>query len=178
MRVLVFRHAAHEDLGHVRPVLESHGITVQPVDLYSGAAPPHVESGSGLIFMGGTMSVNDGLPWLDMEMKLIRAAVERGTPVLGVCLGAQLIAKALGATVRRAAEEEIGWFEVQLTQGADADPLFAGLRSPCLSFSGIGRPSTCSTEPLCSRRRTGALTRRSGFATRLTVSSSIQVILR
>jgi len=134
MRVLVFRHAPDEDLGTIRPALESRGITVQPVDIYTGAAPPPIESGSGLILMGGAMSVNDNLPWLEIEMDLIRAAVERSTPMLGVCLGAQLIAKALGATVRRAAEEEIGWFDIQLTSQAAADPLFAGLSSPLPVF--------------------------------------------
>jgi GMP synthase-like glutamine amidotransferase len=70
------------------------------------------------------MSVNDDLPYLRCEMDLIARALDRGTPVLGICLGAQLIAKACGAAVRRNPQNEIGWFDIHLTDAAAADPLF------------------------------------------------------
>jgi GMP synthase-like glutamine amidotransferase len=73
------------------------------------------------------MSVNDPLPWLAEEQRLILEAIERNQPVLGVCLGAQVIAKTLGAQVRRNPVKEIGWFDIRMTAAAQNDRLFAGL---------------------------------------------------
>jgi len=127
-RVLVFRHVPFEGLGRIEPVLRARGIEFDYADLYepaSGSVDPTAYS--ALIFMGGPMSVNDPLPYLRREETFIRDAMERGTPVLGVCLGSQLIAHALGATVRRNPVKEIGWFELEFTAAAGRDPLFAGL---------------------------------------------------
>jgi GMP synthase-like glutamine amidotransferase len=71
---------------------------------------------SGLVFMGGPMSVNDDLPWIAPALKLIRAAADRGVPVLGHCLGGQLMAKALGGEVMRSPVKEIGWGRVDVLQ--------------------------------------------------------------
>jgi GMP synthase-like glutamine amidotransferase len=126
--VCAFRHVPFEDLGLIRAPLEERGISIEYADLYrKGAVVPDITRASGLIFMGGPMSANDDLPWLHQELQLISQAVERRQPVLGVCLGAQLIAKALGARVYRNAVKEIGWFEIQLTEAAASDALFAGL---------------------------------------------------
>jgi GMP synthase-like glutamine amidotransferase len=96
--------------------------------LYRPGAPvPDVTQAAGLIFMGGPMSVNDDLPYLRQELRLISQAAELKRPILGVCLGAQLIAKALGAKVYRNAVKEVGCFEIHLTGAAARDPLFAGL---------------------------------------------------
>jgi GMP synthase (glutamine-hydrolysing) len=104
------------------------GIGIDYADLYQpGAAEPDPARYDGLIFMGGAMSVNDGLPHLEREARWVAQAVEAGRPVLGVCLGAQLIAKALGASVYRNPVKEIGWFEIELTGEGAADPLFAGV---------------------------------------------------
>jgi GMP synthase (glutamine-hydrolysing) len=127
MHVLAFRHVPFEDVGHIRPVLESCGIEVRSVDLYRGGAMPDPADAAGLIFMGGPMSVNDDLPYLCREMELISTAASRNQPVFGVCLGSQLIAKALGARVRPNSRKEIGWFEVQLTPAAGVDPVFGGM---------------------------------------------------
>ena len=130
MNVLAFRHVPFEDVGHIRPVLEARGIGVECVDLYrEGVRVPDVSGAAGLIFMGGPMSANDNLEYLRQEMALIRAAHERGQPLLGVCLGSQLIARALGAAVYRNPRKEIGWFEIELTPAAAADAVFAGLAS-------------------------------------------------
>jgi len=80
------------------------------------------------------MSANDRLPGLADELRLIERALDRGTPVLGICLGSQLIAKALGARVYRNAELEIGWDAVHLTEAGRADPLFRGIESPATFF--------------------------------------------
>jgi len=128
MRVLVFRHVPFEDLGLIAPVLAARRIDVDYADLYqAGGAMPDIAAYDALIFLGGPMSVNDDLPYLRSEMELIRQAMARHQPILGICLGAQLIARALGATVRRNSAKEIGWFSMRFTEAAGADRLFHGL---------------------------------------------------
>src|SRR5258706_624199 len=96
-RVLAFRHVPFEHLGLIPASLASRGIEWEYADLYLGGATPDIAAAAGLIFMGGPMSVNDDLPYIRQELDLIVKAVSAGKPVLGVCLGSQLIAKALGA---------------------------------------------------------------------------------
>ena len=128
MRVLAFRHVPFEDLGLIAPVLAKRRIDVDYADLYkAGAALPDIAEYDGLIFLGGPMSVNDDLPYLGTEMELIRQAEAQGQPILGICLGAQLIARALGGTVRRNSAKEIGWYGLRFTDSAGADRLFKGL---------------------------------------------------
>ncbi len=126
MRVVAFRHVPFEGLGLIEPALAEHGLAVEYADLFQeGAAAPDVSTAAALIFMGGPMSANDDLPYLRQELQFIREAVERGQPVLGVCLGSQLIAKALGAKVYPNARKEIGWFEVHLTEAGRRDPVLS-----------------------------------------------------
>ncbi|HEY1497142.1 MAG TPA: gamma-glutamyl-gamma-aminobutyrate hydrolase family protein [Candidatus Solibacter sp.] len=128
MRVLAFRHVPFEGLGLLEDVLRRRGVSIDYVDCYQpDAVVPHAEDYSALVFLGGPMSVNDDLGYLRREMEMIRAAAARRQPVLGICLGAQLIAKAMGARVQPNAEKEIGWFELEFTPAAARDPLFAGL---------------------------------------------------
>ena len=131
MQVVVFRHSAFEGIGSIAGALERHNIAWLGMDSYArtGAAPD-LAYAAGLILMGGPMSVNDDLPWLGDEMRAIRDAIDRGRPVLGICLGAQLIAKALGARVYRNPVKEIGWAPVSWTEQAAADPLFRGFSRP------------------------------------------------
>jgi GMP synthase (glutamine-hydrolysing) len=129
MRVLAFRHAAEEDVGTIRPLLEARGVELECVDLYAGQALPDTETAAGLIFMGGAMCANDKLEFLARELDLIREAAERGQPILGICLGAQLIAKALGGRVYPSAVAETGWSDIQLTESAGADPIFSRFQS-------------------------------------------------
>ena len=127
-RILAFRHVPFEGLGRIEPILLSQGFEVHHADLYqANAAPPDPALYQALIFMGGPMSVNDDLAWLRREEIIIRDAVRRGIPVLGICLGSQLIAHALGAPVRRNPVKEIGWFEIEFTPDAREDPLVGGL---------------------------------------------------
>jgi GMP synthase-like glutamine amidotransferase len=128
MRVLAFRHVPFEGLGLVEPALYARHIAVDFADLYqAGALLPDIAAYDALIFLGGPMSVNDDLPFLRREMEFIRQAVARRQPILGICLGAQLIARALGATVRRNAAREIGWYALRFTAAAAGDRLFDGL---------------------------------------------------
>jgi GMP synthase-like glutamine amidotransferase len=125
MRVFLFRHDPLEDLGTIRSTLASLAIEHECFDLYTGASAPDIRLADGLILMGGPMGVNDGLEYLECEMELVRQAANRGQGVLGVCLGAQLIARALGGRVYRSAMSEIGWVTLRLTAEAASDRVFS-----------------------------------------------------
>ena len=129
MHVLVFRHVPFEGAGLIHSAMARRGIQIRYVDLYRGGAVPEIAEAAGLIFMGGPMSVNDPLPFVAQEMNLVRAAIAHSQPVMGICLGSQLIAKALGASVHRNPSKEIGWFDVHFTGAAESDPLFRGVSS-------------------------------------------------
>ena len=129
-KVLAFRHVAFESLGRIADSLDEHKIAYEYVDLYCGGAPPDIASADGLIFMGGPMSANDDLLYIRQELEIIGEAAARGLPMLGVCLGSQLIAKALGARVYENAAPEIGWRPVRWTAAAARDRLHRGLSAP------------------------------------------------
>ncbi|MCS6952027.1 MAG: gamma-glutamyl-gamma-aminobutyrate hydrolase family protein [Bryobacterales bacterium] len=129
MHVLAFRHVPFEHLGRIGPALEAAGLSWEYVDLFDDPWRP-LPQADALIFMGGPMSANDDLPFLRRELELIQDALAKGRPVLGVCLGAQLLAKALGARVYRNPVKEIGWYPVFWTEAAQRDPLLHDLRSP------------------------------------------------
>ena len=108
--IAVFRHAPTEGPGYLGNFLTQHGLTWQLIAIDAGdAVPGNPHAYAGLVFMGGPMSVNDDLPWIPAVLSLIRAAVAAEVPVLGHCLGGQLIAKALGGVVTRNPIKEIGW---------------------------------------------------------------------
>jgi len=127
--ILVLRHAPEVPLGSVAGVLAEAGLPFRYVDLFQ-AVPARLplEDAAGLIVLGGAMSANDvaEYPFLGPEMAWIRQAVDRRLPLLGICLGAQLLAKALGARVYRNQVKEIGFFNVELTAAAGSDRLFGG----------------------------------------------------
>lgn len=108
--VAIFRHSPTEGPGYFATFLERDGISWTLIALDEGAAvPASSEQFSGLCFMGGPMSVNDPLPWIEPVCRLIRDAVEKDIPVIGHCLGGQLMSKALGGAVTRNPVKEIGW---------------------------------------------------------------------
>ncbi len=122
MTVLISRHVAHEGPGYLAAFLERHGIAYRVVKIDENEPlPPSIAGFSALVFMGGPMSVNDDLPWIAPTLALIREAMEAGKPVLGHCLGGQLISKALGGVVSRNPVREIGWLPVQRVHNAHAD---------------------------------------------------------
>ncbi|MDR2625190.1 MAG: type 1 glutamine amidotransferase [Zoogloeaceae bacterium] len=108
--VAIFRHSPTEGPGYFAIFLESRRIPWKLIPLDAGARiPERADAWSGLCFMGGPMSVNEELPWIAPVCALIRDAIEKGIPVLGHCLGGQLISKALGGTVGKNPVPEIGW---------------------------------------------------------------------
>jgi len=112
--VRIFRHISCEGPGYFADVLDNYNIPYEIICIDKGDTPPEdIDNISGLVFMGGSMSVNDNLPWIDQELSLIRQAVSANLPVLGHCLGGQLISKALGGTVTANPVKEIGWLPVQ-----------------------------------------------------------------
>jgi GMP synthase-like glutamine amidotransferase len=131
MSILVVRHEPFEHLGHFAKILKQNNIPFYYKDL---GEPLELDGCHGVIVMGGPQSANDSLPGLVAELMLIEQAVVREVPVLGICLGAQLIAKALGARVYRNPEKEIGWAPVYFTAAAEHDHVFGGIVSPANLF--------------------------------------------
>ena len=121
MRVHVFQHVPFEDLGSIRGELTDRGAEIGYTRFFAGDPLPMLEEIDMLIAMGGPMSVNDelDLPWLRAEKQAVRDAIAMEVPVLGVCLGAQLIASALGARVYPNPVKEIGWFPIQGVHGTE-----------------------------------------------------------
>ncbi len=126
--IAIFRHFRTEGPGYFATFLDRHSIpwTLIRVDQRE-PVPGGVGGFSGLVFMGGPMSVNDPLPWIAQSCALIRAAVAADLPVLGHCLGGQLIAKALGGTVTRNPIKEIGWGPVRVLENETARDWFGDL---------------------------------------------------
>jgi len=119
--VAIFRHSPIEGPGYFATFLEQRRIPWRLVAVDQGEAiPGDCSSFSGLVFMGGPMSVNDDLPWIAPVLALIRRAVAAEVPVLGHCLGGQLMAKALGGMVSRNPVKEIGWGEVRVLENEAA----------------------------------------------------------
>lgn len=115
MRAHYLQHVPFEGLGSIEPWLAAAGYTITSTQFFESVELPELGEIDLLVVMGGPMSVNDEdeFPWLVQEKKFIREAINGGKPVLGICLGAQLIANAMGARVYRNSVKEIGWFPVQ-----------------------------------------------------------------
>ena len=107
--VVICRYAPHEGPGYFATYLTRHEIPWQLAKLDEGDSLPDIGAIAGLAMMGGPMSVNDDLPWIAPMLDSIRAAIEAQVPVIGHCLGGQLLAKALGGRVTRNPVKEIGW---------------------------------------------------------------------
>jgi len=125
-RLLVCQHVPYEILGTLNPLLKSSGFRIRYVNFGRHPdAQPSLEGYQGLVVLGGPMSVNDTAEHrhLKTEMRLIEQAMEKDLPILGICLGAQLIAKTLGSEVYASDEKEIGWYDIATTKHAESDPL-------------------------------------------------------
>ena len=133
--VLIFRHAPVEGPGYFATFLDRHAIPWKLVRIDAGdPLPPKLNGASGLCLMGGPMSVNDDLPWIAPALALICEAVASDVPVIGHCLGGQLMARALGGEVRANPVKEIGWGEVRITDRKAAAPWLGEAQTPLSVF--------------------------------------------
>jgi GMP synthase (glutamine-hydrolysing) len=158
-RILVFQHVAAEPLGTLDPLIRKRGHRVKFVNFERDpAARPRLDRYRGLIVLGGPMNVQDRetRTHLQTEIDVIGEAVAQGKPVLGICLGAQLLAHALGAPVQRHTCSEIGWYDLLSTEHGRRDPVFAplGAAAPIFQWHSytfdlpagathLGRTDTC-----------------------------------
>jgi GMP synthase (glutamine-hydrolysing) len=140
LRVLVLQHIACEPPGAYEDVLRERGAELHRVELDEGEPLPDWRGHDAIVAMGGPMSANDEaeLPWLASEKALIREAVSAGTPFLGVCLGAQLLAASLGARVYAGPRQEVGVLPVELTEEGAADPVLRELPREVLTLQWHG----------------------------------------
>jgi GMP synthase (glutamine-hydrolysing) len=127
-KVLVFQHVPYEPLGTLDPLLKEAGFRIRYVNF--GREPeqrPALDRYEALIILGGPMNSDqiDCYPNLITEVEIIREAVDRDMSILGICLGAQLLAKALGGTVSRNRIREIGWYDVEMTSAGLDDPVLS-----------------------------------------------------
>lgn len=125
--VAIFRFSPGDEPGRFAQWLDANGRSWQLIALHDGEpVPKDVTAFAGIGMMGGPMSVNDALPWVAPMESLLRNAVDRDVPVIGHCLGGQLLAKSLGATVGVARVTEIGWIDVEVVDPIAADEWFGG----------------------------------------------------
>jgi GMP synthase (glutamine-hydrolysing) len=129
MNVLIIKHIDIEGPGLIEYCLKQEKIPYQIVNLEAGPRLPKINDLSHIVILGGPMNVyeEDRYPFLRDEDLFIKEAIQRGKKILGICLGAQLMAKALGAKVFKAPMKEVGWYNVSLTRVASHDPLFSNL---------------------------------------------------
>lgn len=126
--ILVLQHIACEPLGVFEKVLRKKKIAFRYLKLYRDSYKSvDIRRCGGLIILGGPMNVDetDKYPYLSWEIDLIKKAQDENLPILGICLGAQLIARANGAKVRKAAAREMGWHKVWLTPKGESDKVFS-----------------------------------------------------
>jgi GMP synthase-like glutamine amidotransferase len=128
--VLIFRFLAHEGPGYLGDFLDANNIPWHLIKVDEGeSAPSSILACSGMVLMGGPMSVNDDLPWITSILALIREAKGNDVPVLGHCLGGQLMSKALNAEVTKNAIKEIGWGEVAVSKNETAKSWFGSIET-------------------------------------------------
>ena len=141
--VIIFRFIAHEGPGYLGDCLTAQNITWQLVKVDEGEAlPASIAAYSGMVIMGGPMSVNDNLPWIAPILALIREAISHDIPVLGHCLGGQLMSKALGGVITQNAVKEIGWGEVMVAK-MKRPKIGSEALKPLMRFTGTAKPLVC-----------------------------------
>jgi GMP synthase (glutamine-hydrolysing) len=140
-RLLVFQHVPYEILGTFHPLLKDAGFRIRYINFgHHPDAEPDISRYHGLIILGGPMNCDqsDRYRHLPKEIEVIQDAIEQGKPVLGICLGAQLIARALGARVSKNDTTEIGWYDLSPTADGARDPLFSKLDAHQMIFQWHG----------------------------------------
>ena len=136
MKIHYFQHVPFEGLGCIEQWATDNGHDLTVTGFHLDEAVPQVDEIDWLIVMGGPMNIYEEAeyPWLAREKRFIEQAIRSGKVVLGICLGAQLIADVLGARITSNAHREIGWFPIELTPEAAASPLFDFLTPKLMAF--------------------------------------------
>lgn len=128
--ILIIQHTQASQPGVILTVLDQLQIPWQRLSLEQGdSLPERLQGWGGLVLLGGTMSANDPCDWIQHELMLIRQADEQGMPILGHCLGAQLLSKALGGAVTTSPHAEIGWHPIKI-EDAELSAEWFGVREP------------------------------------------------
>lgn len=141
-KILVFQHVAHEPLGILDPMLREAKHRIRYVNFFRDPdAAPNLDGYKGLIVLGGPMNVDEieKYPHLKTEIECIKQAIQMDIPILGICLGAQLIAHALGGEVYKANELEVGWYNLQRTESGYKDALIRHFSDDEMIFQWHGR---------------------------------------
>jgi GMP synthase (glutamine-hydrolysing) len=125
--VLVVQNIGCEHLGNLSRLFESDGYNISLLNSQKDLIPTDINSYSGIIILGGPMSVYDNYDYLKDQQKLIKKAVDMQIPTLGICLGSQLIAESLGGTVYPGNLKEIGWYNIEITENGSRD-IFNGVK--------------------------------------------------
>jgi GMP synthase (glutamine-hydrolysing) len=125
-KILSIQNIACETLGTLEGILLSEGYCLSKIQASKDPIPESANGFSAIIILGGPMSVYEGIKYLDEEQAIIRDAVQNKIPTLGICLGSQLIAGAIGGTVYKGTRKEIGWYSVSPTREG-SNSLFKGL---------------------------------------------------
>jgi GMP synthase-like glutamine amidotransferase len=141
MKALILMHVEHEGPGTLGTFLKEEGVETRILHLYGGdECPAHPGETDLIVSMGGPMNVYEdgGYPFLAEEVRFLSTALKANIPVMGICLGAQIIARACGAAVYRAPVEEVGWSTVTITEEGRRDTLFEGVprEIPVLQWHG------------------------------------------
>jgi GMP synthase (glutamine-hydrolysing) len=162
--ILALRHVSHEGLGLLEEIFRERGLVYHVLDL-PGQAPRAFQPSqlAGLVVLGGPMNVDeiDGYPFLADEVHWIQRALADRLPILGICLGAQLLAKSLGARVYPNPLKEIGWYPIDFTDDAADDALFAGFAASPDVFQWHG--DTFDLPPGATLLATSAVCRQQAF---------------
>lgn len=124
--ILVIQNFEIESLGMLEQMFKSDGFHINSVNAQKETVPSNSESYDGIVILGGPMAVYDNLPYLQREQDLIKNAVKNDVPVLGICLGSQLIAQVTGGRVYKGKKKEIGWHSVYVTPASSND-IFRGV---------------------------------------------------
>ena len=145
MAIVVFEHHPVETSCRIGAYLQDYGHRLRIVELHAGeSVPPDLDDVDGVLSMGGPMNVDekDDHPWIDPELAFLKAAHEAGKPVLGICLGTQLIAEALGGEVGPMGNAEVGWGPVRQEFMGTTDPVLAGIPWYSTQFHAHGQEVT------------------------------------
>lgn len=147
MPIIVFQHSAENRPGRLGATLRDHGHRLDIRRLDRGdEVPPDFDDVTGVITLGGPQNTDEDYPWMDAELAYLRGAHERQLPVVGVCLGAQLIAAALGGSVAPMSSPEIGYVALTLTPQGYVDTVLAGVAWECPVLSHHAREITTPPE--------------------------------